>query len=291
MLVTSRAYRFGRFLPHFLPRTRKSKKHIMAFLGDEDTTHDDGAGADDTDTGADDESTTDDEEDTSQNNDSEDDEDDSSSDDGKGDDGKGDSKEGTDTSKGDDSEEDDDGEEPEIRRPKTNAEWAAWRKANKGSKQKDQQKEGDKGNDDDDAGESDEDDADDLSPEDAKAIDKRIAKAVAPFRQQAIEAEVDAGISQFLNANPDFKPFEAKARRFALHPSRQNLPIKSIFYEVAGDKLLKIGADRVRKADKEARKTKTNGSATGGEQGSKSYKDMPLSDFEKELEREKTKGR
>lgn len=263
----------------------------MAFLGDEDTTHDEGAGADDTDTGADDESTADDEDDTSQNNESEDDEEDSSSDDGKGDDGKGDSKESTDTSKGDDSEEDeDDGSEPETRRPKTNAEWAAWRKANKGTKSKDTQKKGDEGNDDDEAGESDEDDADDLSPEDAKAIDKRIAKAVAPFRQQAIEAEVDAGISQFLNANPDFKPFEAKARRFALHPSRQNIPIKSIFYEVAGDKLLKIGADRVRKADKKANETKTKGSATN-EKGSTSYRDMPLQDFEKELEREKTKGR
>jgi hypothetical protein len=262
----------------------------MAFLGDEDTAHDEDTGADDTDTGADDESTTDDEEDTSQNNDSEDG-DDESSDDGDDGDGKGDSKESTDTSKDKGTEEDeDDGEEPETRRPKTNAEWAAWRKANKGAKSKDQQKKGDDGDDKGADGESDEDDADDLSPEDAKAIDKRIAKAVAPFRQQAIEAEVDAGISQFLNANPDFKPFEAKARRFALHPSRQNLPIKSIFYEVAGDKLLKIGADRVRKADKDARKVKTIGSATN-EKGNTSYKDMPLSDFEKELEREKTKVR
>jgi hypothetical protein len=261
----------------------------MAFLGDEDTAHDDDTSAGDTDAGDEGESTTDDEEDTSQNNDSKDG-DDKSSDDGEGDDGKGDSKESTDTSKDDDSEEDeDDGEEPETRRPKTNAEWAAWRKSQKDKKSKDSQK---KGSDDEgDEGESDEDDADDLSPEDAKAIDKRIAKAVAPFKQQAVESEVDAGISQFLNANPDFKPFEAKARRFALHPSRQNIPIKAVFYEVAGDKLLKIGADRVRQADKDARKTKTGGSSTGDDKGSKSYKDMPLSDFEKELEREKTKGR
>jgi len=259
----------------------------MAFLGDEDTTHDDGAGADDTDTGADDESTADDEEDTSQNNDSEDD-DDESSDDGDDGDGKGDSKESTDTSKDKDTEEDeDDGEEPETRRPKTNAEWAAWRKSQKDKKSKDQQK---GGGDEGDEGDSDEDDADDLSPEDRKAIDKRIGQAIKPFVEKAIESEVEGEIAKFLNANPDFKPFEAKARRFALHPSRQNIPIKSIFYEVAGDKLLKIGADRVRKADKDARKTKTGGSATN-EKGSTSYKDMPLSDFEKELEREKTKVR
>jgi hypothetical protein len=264
----------------------------MAFLGDEDTAHDQDTGAGDTDAGDEGESTADDEGDTSQNNDSEDDEE-SSSDDGDEGDGKGtDDKKGTDTSKDDDTKDDeDDGEEPETRRPKTNAEWAAWRQSQKDKKSKDQQKKGNDGNDDGDAGESDEDEADDLSPEDAKAIDKRIAKAVAPFRQQALEAEVDAGISQFLNANPDFKPFEAKARRFALHPSRQNIPLKTIFYEVAGDRLLKIGADRVRNADKNARKTKTGGSSTGDDKGSKSYKDMPLSDFEKELTLEKTKGR
>ena len=261
----------------------------MAFLGDEDTTHDEDTGADDTDTGADDESTTDDEEDTSQNNDSEDD-DDESSDDGDDDDGKGDSKESTDTSKDKDTEEDeDDGEEPETRRPKTNAEWAAWRKSQKDKKSKDSQKKGDDEGDAGDEGESDEDE-DDLSPEDRRAIDKRIGQAIKPFVEKAIESEVDGEIAKFLTANPDFKPFEAKARRFALHPSRQNIPIKSIFYEVAGDKLLKIGADRVRKADKDARKTKTGGSATN-ETGNKSYKDMSLDDFGKELEREKTKAR
>lgn len=260
----------------------------MAFLGEEDTAHDEDTDAGDTDEGTDDESTTDDEEDTSQNNDSEDG-DDESSDDGDDGDGKGDSKEKTDTSKDKDTEDDaDDGEEPETRRPKTNAEWAAWRKSQKDNKSKDQQKKD--GDDKGDEGETDEDDSDDLSPEDAKAIDKRIAKAVAPFKQQALESEVDGEIAKFLNANPDFKPFEAKAKRFALHPSRQNLPIKSIFYEVAGDKLLKIGADRVRVADKKAKSTKTGGTGTGDQQGSKSYKDMPLSDFEKELTKVKTQG-
>lgn len=256
----------------------------MAFLGEEETTHDDGAGSGDTDTGTDGEGTTDDEEDTSQNSDSEDGEGESSSDDGEDDDGKGDSTKGSDTSKDDDTEEDDDdGAEPESRRPKTNAEWAKRRIERKNAKQSQKAEKGD-----DEGDEEDSEDGDDLSPEDARAIDKRIEKAIKPFQERALASEVDGEITEFLNANPDFKPFAKKVQRFAMHPSRQNIPIKAIFYEVAGDKLIKIGADRLRNADKKARETKTGGTGTS-EKGSTSYKDMPLEDFGKELERVKTR--
>jgi hypothetical protein len=48
------------------------------------------------------------------------------------------------------------------------------------------------------------------------------------------------------------------------HPSRRALPIKSIFYEVAGDKLIKIGAERAKQADKKAKDSQTGGGSNRG---------------------------
>lgn len=212
------------------------------------------------------------------------DSDDDDSDEGNDDDGAGNSDDTPSSDNADDDDpEADDGAEPEIRKPKKgapNSEWAAWRKQQKAKKED---------GDDDDGDVEGDDPEDDLSPEDAAAIDKRIAKAIQPFQQQAAEQEVEAEIATFLEKNPDFKPFAAKAKRFAMHPSRQSVPVKAIFYEVAGDKLLKIGADRMKGAQAKAKQTKTRG-AGGGDKGNKSYKDMPLSDFEKELNETKTKS-
>jgi hypothetical protein len=62
------------------------------------------------------------------------------------------------------------------------------------------------------------------------------------------------------------------------------LPIKTIFYEVAGDKLLKIGAERARKADKSAKETQTGGGSTRSGEGVKGAWDMPKDDFAKKQE-------
>jgi hypothetical protein len=54
------------------------------------------------------------------------------------------------------------------------------------------------------------------------------------------------------------------------------LPVKTIFYEVAGDKLLKIGADRKTKADEEAKGTQTGGGSNrAGSGGEKPYGKCP----------------
>lgn len=189
-----------------------------------------------------------------------------------------------------DEEEDDDGAEPPTRKPKTNKEFAARRVARKKAAKKAAKKSGDDAPDgDDDAG--DEDDDSDLTPDQASAVDRRIAKAMQPFQQKVDQQEVEAEIASFLKDNPDFKPFANKVKRFAMHPSRAQLPVKSIFYEVAGDKLMRIGAQRKGAADQKARKTRTGGgNADTDGKGNKSYKDMPLDDFGKELEAVKVQG-
>ena len=262
-------------------------------MGDTNHDHDDADDAVDTvdtDTDVDE---TEDEADTSsesENTDANDDDDDSSED-GQDDDSEGDSDKSTDTADDKETEDEDDGEEPELRKPKagaSNAEWAAWRAQEKA---KAADKSGD-AKDSDDKDTTDEDDDSDLSAEDAKAIDKRIAKALSPFQKKEAEQEVEASIATFLQDNPDFSSFASKVRRFANHPSRSSVPIKSIFYEVAGDKLLKMGAQRSKAADVKAKKGRTGGgNATTDGKGSKDYANMSLDDFGKELEDIKIHGK
>jgi hypothetical protein len=105
-------------------------------------------------------------------------------------------------------------------------------------------------------------DYDNVTPEDEALISKVVAKRFAPIIEKSLAAEDDMEINQFLTENPDFKEFEAKARRYMQHESRRHLPIKSIFYEIAGDKLMKIGAERAKQADQRAKESQVGGGST-----------------------------
>jgi len=124
-----------------------------------------------------------------------------------------------------------------------------------------------------------------VAQEDKDLITKVVSPLLAPLVEKSLKAEDDKEVKDFLEKNPDFKPFEAKARRFMQHPSRKQLPIKSIFYEVAGDKLLKIGADRKTAADDKAKNSQTGGGSNRAEEGEKSDWDLPKDEFEAKQER------
>jgi hypothetical protein len=70
-----------------------------------------------------------------------------------------------------------------------------------------------------------------------------------------------------------------------VHPSRRNLPIKSIFYEVAGDNLLKIGAKRQSEADLKAKNSQSGGGSNRAGEGKVSDWDLPKDDFAAKQER------
>lgn len=190
--------------------------------------------------------------------------------------------------KDDEEDEDDDAdEEPPTRKPRKPADFVALRRGKQAAKSKDGKgKEGDKGGDADDGDE----DEDGLNPKDAAAIDKRVAKALAPVLAKEEQSEVETQIAAFTSQNPDFKPFAAKVQKWALHDAWKNVPIKQIFYAAAGDKLMQLGAKRGKAADDKAKKGRTGGGA-GDEGGSKSWKDAPLEDVGKEIERVKLGGK
>jgi hypothetical protein len=176
--------------------------------------------------------------------------------------------------------EDDADEEPPVRKPKTNADWVAKRRGEKLKKEKAAE--------DDQQGEADESDEDDVDDEDAKLIDSRIARQLAPLQAKEYTQEVKAEIDTFVSENPDFKPFAAKAAKWAEHPDYKNLPTKQLMYAAAGDKMLIMGAQRKAAAITKANKTKT-GSNSGGEAGgTKPVAEMSDEEFNAEVMRVKT---
>jgi hypothetical protein len=167
----------------------------------------------------------------------------------------------------------DDNKEPEERTRMSKQDYIIGRQKAKLAKEQAKQAEADNDTED-----------DTIAPEDDALISKIIAKRLSPIIDKSLADEDNAEISGFLKDNPDFKEFETKARRYMQHPSRRQLPIKSIFYEVAGDKLIKIGAERERQAIEKAKSSSTGGGSSRGNEGSKSVNDMTPEEFREKQE-------
>jgi len=192
-----------------------------------------------------------------------------------------------DTSKKDDKGDDefkDDGKEPEVKPRMSSKDFIIKRQQRKIAKLKG--KAGEESNE----GGEDEGGDDEVAPEDEALINKVVAKTFAPIIDKTQSAEDNTEISEFLSVNPDFKPYEAKARRYIAHPSRRHLPVETVFYEVAGKDLMKIGAKRQKKADEEAKDSQTGGGSARGGEGAKTAWDMPKDEFEAKQEEIRRKG-
>jgi len=168
----------------------------------------------------------------------------------------------------------DDGEAPPARHQLTPKDFIIQRKQKKIEKLEGADKDGE------------EDEGNDILPEDEAIIDRVVSKKIAPLIKQTLDIADDNDVKDFLKENPEFKPFEAKARRWIKDPSRQHLPISTVFYEAAGySNMLKIGADRKTKADIEANDTKTGGGSSRTPEGGPSVLDLSKDDFEKRQEK------
>lgn len=175
----------------------------------------------------------------------------------------------------------DDGSEPEQRKRLSAKDFIIQRQQKKLAKKAKAPKDN---SDVDDDNEGSQDD-DEIAPEDEELITKVVAKKFAPIIDKSLAADDEQEIQDFLKTNPDFKPFEAKVRRFMQHPSRRALPIKSIFYEVAGDKLLKIGAERAKQADKKAKDSQTGGGSNRGGEADQNVWDLTPEQFAQKQEK------
>lgn len=169
-------------------------------------------------------------------------------------------------------------EEPETRKRKTNVDFILERKNRKIEKlQKDKDGEADQGG--------------KKADKNMEAVDARIQDHLKPFVEKQMREEDEAEISSFIAENPDFKGYADKVRKFAQHPTRKDVPITSIFYEVAGKDLMKIGADRAKKAGDESKKTQAGGGSNRGTGGEQSVWDLTPEEFQKKQEEIRNKPR
>jgi len=137
----------------------------------------------------------------------------------------------------------------------------------------------------------DEEEDEDIDAEDARLIDKRISKAMTPLIQKQMLEEDESEINSFVKDNPDFAPYADKVRKFAQHPTRKEMPIKSIFYEVAGDDLLRIGAKREKIATDKAKESGAGGGSGIGGDVTKNVWSLTPSEFAAEQEKLRQKPR
>lgn len=131
---------------------------------------------------------------------------------------------------------------------------------------------------------------DDLTPEDEAKFDRFMQKkygtkleTIDQLSSQTEETHLNDEISEFLTKDPNgeaFKPFIDKIKSWAKHPSRANVPVSAIAYEIAGKKLMEIGAAQARAADKAQRDSAGTGSSNRGSNGGqKLIKEMSDTEF------------
>jgi len=148
-------------------------------------------------------------------------------------------------------------------------------------------KKDDKGDDDDD-----EDNTydDDISPEDEALVEKVLSKKFWKHFAVIEDSVFKSEMTQFLTANPQFKPYEAKIEKWAKHSSYSNLPLEQVAFAACGADLLKLWADKARQADKEKEASKTWGAAKWADVPKKWIWDMTDAEFQAEQTRVRMSG-
>src|ERR1035437_6259475 len=110
-----------------------------------------------------------------------------------------------------------------------------------------------------------EEDDEDLADEDKDLIGKAVKKAIAPLENTIYNNTVNTELNNILTQNPEYKPYEARIRRFVTAPNRKDLikaglPVRSVVIEAIAPFLQQIGAKMVKTADAKADLTKDTGS-------------------------------
>jgi hypothetical protein len=95
--------------------------------------------------------------------------------------------------------------------------------------------------------------------DDADSEEPSQLEALRPIVEEHLANRDAQEVTEFLNGNPDFAPFTDQVEKWMKHESRRHIPVNELFFAAAGNHLMKIGADRARKADREARETQTGG--------------------------------
>lgn len=101
----------------------------------------------------------------------------------------------------------------------------------------------------------------------SKVVDKRlegVTKQLNSVTDRMYRQSVETDLSKIMDQHPEYKPYEARIRRFVTHDNRfklikQGLPVNTVVIEAIAPYLQKIGAAKGKAADEKANKTKVSG--------------------------------
>ena len=134
---------------------------------------------------------------------------------------------------------------------------------------------------------------DEVDPEDAATIGKVVDKRLKPLQERleqqnaTIQERADAAeVDDLIREKPEFEQYRGKILTYMKHPAYSNVPAKNIARIVAGDDLMKLGAQKEREAAEEVAKTKgVGGTARKIEGGGKDWLKASKEDFQAERAR------
>ena len=108
----------------------------------------------------------------------------------------------------------------------------------------------------------------------------------------ADKGESEGLLSQFLRKYPSYQKYEGKIRKYMDHPAYRQIPIGFIADGLAGQDLVEEGAEKSKKAEKEAGETKSGGSSQRGALGKEpDIWSMTKDQFKKYQDKIRQKGR
>lgn len=110
-------------------------------------------------------------------------------------------------------------------------------------------------------------DEDTLLEDEEEKISKVVKKHLSGFVDELSGQRIDSEVNKILTENPEYKPYEARIRRFVDSPNRKEyikagLPVKAVIMEAIAPYLEQIGANKRKLADEKAKITGGGGSTT-----------------------------
>ena len=98
-----------------------------------------------------------------------------------------------------------------------------------------------------------------VAPEDEKAIGRVVAKQLDPVTKRITEQANQIEATNYTTEHPEFSKYREVIIKHMNHSAYKNIPVDRIAKMVAGDDLMKIGAQKERDAQKKALETKAGG--------------------------------
>lgn len=101
------------------------------------------------------------------------------------------------------------------------------------------------------------DEDEEIDPDDKKRISKVVTKQIQPLEQKSREMEDRIEVEDFIAIRPEARQYRAKILAYMKSPAYNNIPVQNLYKMVAGDDLMKLGAEKERQAREAAAATQT----------------------------------